>query len=125
MVEPGHLDVRACSTFPFFSFPEACGFATRCPAPLRHVPVLCLAFQVRFGDFPTIPKLISPLKALFADDIEEMVERREKRELRLVRAALLSQEKAGHPEDRESQQKRAHTEELQSPQSPQSKKVRA
>nr|XP_027809859.1 zinc phosphodiesterase ELAC protein 2 isoform X1 [Marmota flaviventris] len=71
--------------------------------------------KVHFGDFPTIPKLIPPLKALFADDIEEMVERREKRELRLVRAALLSQ-------DGESQQKRAHTEELQSPQS---KKVRA
>uniref|UniRef100_A0A8D2AUM7 Zinc phosphodiesterase ELAC protein 2 n=1 Tax=Sciurus vulgaris TaxID=55149 RepID=A0A8D2AUM7_SCIVU len=78
--------------------------------------------KVRFGDFPTMPKLIPPLKALFADDIEEMVERREKRELRLVRAALLSQEKAGHSEDRESQQKRAQTEELQSPQS---KKVRA
>ncbi|XP_051024177.1 zinc phosphodiesterase ELAC protein 2 isoform X2 [Acomys russatus] len=77
--------------------------------------------KVCFGDFPTVPKLIPPLKALFADDIEEMVERREKRELRLVRAALLSQQ-AQSPEDREPQQKRAHTEE---PHSPQSKKVRA
>lgn len=68
-----------------------------------------------------MPKLIPPLKALFADDIEEMVERREKRELRLVRAALLTQQ-AGSPEDREPQQKRAHTDELHSPQS---KKVRA
>uniref|UniRef100_A0A8C9QLI6 Zinc phosphodiesterase ELAC protein 2 n=1 Tax=Spermophilus dauricus TaxID=99837 RepID=A0A8C9QLI6_SPEDA len=47
--------------------------------------------KVHFGDFQTIPKLIPPLKALFADDIEEMVERREKRELRLGRAAPLLQ----------------------------------
>ncbi|XP_008586761.1 PREDICTED: zinc phosphodiesterase ELAC protein 2 [Galeopterus variegatus] len=78
--------------------------------------------KVCFGDFPTVPKLIPPLKALFADDIEEMVERREKRELRLVQAALLSRARAGGPEDGEPQQKRAHAEE---PQSPQSKKVRA
>ncbi|XP_069338058.1 zinc phosphodiesterase ELAC protein 2 isoform X3 [Eulemur rufifrons] len=78
--------------------------------------------KICFGDFPTVPKLIPPLKALFAGDIEEMEERREKRELRLVRAALLAQQLAGGPEDREPQQKRAHTEE---PRSPQSKKVRA
>lgn len=77
--------------------------------------------KVCFGDFPTVPKLIPPLKALFADDIEEMVERREKRELRLVRAALLTQQ-ADSSEDREPHQKRAHSEE---PHSPQSKKVRA
>lgn len=69
-----------------------------------------------------MPKLTAPLKALFAGDIEEMEERREKRELRLVRAALLSRELAGGPADREPQQKRAHAEE---PQNPQSKKVRA
>ncbi|XP_019497046.1 PREDICTED: zinc phosphodiesterase ELAC protein 2 isoform X1 [Hipposideros armiger] len=78
--------------------------------------------KVCFGDFPTVPKLTAPLKALFAGDIEEMEERREKRELRLVRAALLSRERAGGPEDSEPQQKRAHAEE---PQNPQSKKVRA
>ncbi|XP_021561714.1 zinc phosphodiesterase ELAC protein 2 isoform X2 [Carlito syrichta] len=78
-----------------------------------------------FGDFPTVPKLTTPLKALFAGDIEEMEERREKRELRLVRAALLSREPAGSPQDREPQQKRAHTEQPRSPQSPQNKKVRA
>ncbi|XP_027630747.1 zinc phosphodiesterase ELAC protein 2 [Tupaia chinensis] len=79
--------------------------------------------KVCFGDLPTVPKLISPLKALFAGDIEEMEERREKRELRLVRAALLSKEQqVDGPEDREPQQKRAHTEQ---PQSPQSKKARA
>uniref|UniRef100_A0A2K6K0H6 Zinc phosphodiesterase ELAC protein 2 n=1 Tax=Rhinopithecus bieti TaxID=61621 RepID=A0A2K6K0H6_RHIBE len=75
--------------------------------------------KVCFGDFPTVPKLIAPLKALFAGDIEEMEERREKRELRQVRAALLSRALAGDLEDGEPQQKRAHTEE------PQSKKVRA
>lgn len=82
----------------------------------------CLAFQVSFGDFPTVPQLMAPLKALFAGDIEEMEERREKRELRLVRAALLSREQAGGPADSEPQQKRARAE---GPQSPQSKKVRA
>ncbi|PNJ31636.1 ELAC2 isoform 4 [Pongo abelii] len=75
--------------------------------------------KVCFGDFPTMPKLIPPLKALFAGDIEEMEERREKRELRQVRAALLSRELAGSLEDGEPQQKQAHTEE------PQAKKVRA
>ncbi|EHB11816.1 Zinc phosphodiesterase ELAC protein 2 [Heterocephalus glaber] len=78
--------------------------------------------KVCFGDFPTMPKLIAPLKALFAEDIEEMVERKEKRELRLVRAALLSQQAAGSPKDREPLQKRAQVEE---PHSPQSKKARA
>nr|XP_048304214.1 zinc phosphodiesterase ELAC protein 2 isoform X1 [Myodes glareolus] len=73
--------------------------------------------KVCFGDFPTVPKLIPPLKALFADDIEEMVERREKRELRMVRAALLAQQ-ADSPEDTEAQ-KRTLAEE---PHSPQSKK---
>ncbi|KAM6174173.1 zinc phosphodiesterase ELAC protein 2 isoform 2-T2 [Erethizon dorsatum] len=77
--------------------------------------------KVCLGDFPTVPKLIPPLKALFAEDIEEMVERKEKRELRLVRAAL-SQQLAGSPKDREPLPKRAQVEE---PQSPQSKKARA
>ncbi|NXA07648.1 RNZ2 protein, partial [Sapayoa aenigma] len=45
--------------------------------------------RVRFGDFPTIPKLIPPLKALFADDIVEMEERKEKRELRLLKETAL------------------------------------
>lgn len=49
-----------------------------------------------------------------------MVERKEKRELRMVRAALLAQQ-ADSPEDTEPQQKRALAEE---PHSPQSKKVR-
>ncbi|KAK2509454.1 hypothetical protein MC885_001469, partial [Smutsia gigantea] len=78
--------------------------------------------KVRFTDFPTVPKLTAPLKALFAGDIEEMEERRGKRELRLVRAALLSRQQAEGPEDRVPQQKRASARESQSPQS---KKVRA
>ncbi|XP_072794500.1 zinc phosphodiesterase ELAC protein 2 [Vicugna pacos] len=72
--------------------------------------------KVSLGDFPTVPKLMAPLKALFAGDIEEMEGRREKRELRLVRAALLAQQPDGGP-----QQKRAPVEQ---PQSPLSKKVK-
>lgn len=45
-------------------------------------------FQIRFSDFPTIPKLIWPLKALFADDIIEMEERKEKREIALLRQRM-------------------------------------
>jgi len=45
--------------------------------------------QVRLGDFSTIPKLIPPLKALFADDIVEMEERKEKREQRLLKEAAV------------------------------------
>ncbi|KAB1265385.1 Zinc phosphodiesterase ELAC protein 2 [Camelus dromedarius] len=72
--------------------------------------------RVSLGDFPTVPKLMAPLKALFAGDIEEMEGRREKRELRLVRAALLAQQPDGGP-----RQKRAPVEQ---PQSPLSKKVK-
>ncbi|KAM4662627.1 zinc phosphodiesterase ELAC protein 2 [Discoglossus pictus] len=38
--------------------------------------------RIRLGDFRTVPKLFSPLKTLFAEELEEMEERREKRELR-------------------------------------------
>ncbi|XP_068834978.1 zinc phosphodiesterase ELAC protein 2 isoform X3 [Capricornis sumatraensis] len=72
--------------------------------------------KVSLGDLPTVPRLTAPLKALFAGDLEEMEGRRERRELRQVRAALL----AG--EDVEPPQKRAPTER---PPSPQSKKARA
>lgn len=54
-----------------------------------HTGTPVLVFQVRFGDFPAIPKLIPPLKALFADDIVEMEERKEKRELRLLKETAL------------------------------------
>ncbi|VFV27607.1 zinc phosphodiesterase elac protein 2 [Lynx pardinus] len=78
--------------------------------------------KVCFGDSATVSKLIAPLQALFAGDIEEMEGRREKRGVRLARAALLSGEQVGGPEDGAPQQKRALPEQ---PQSPQSKKVRA
>ncbi|POI28507.1 hypothetical protein CIB84_007743, partial [Bambusicola thoracicus] len=45
--------------------------------------------RVRLGDFSTIPKLIPALKALFADDIVEMEERKEKREQRLLKEAAV------------------------------------
>ncbi|XP_007455078.1 PREDICTED: zinc phosphodiesterase ELAC protein 2 isoform X2 [Lipotes vexillifer] len=72
--------------------------------------------KVSLGDLPTVPKLMTPLKALFAGDLEEMAERRERRELRQVRAALLA---SG---DAEPLRKRASAEQ---PPSPPSKKVRA
>uniref|UniRef100_A0A452G5Q6 Zinc phosphodiesterase ELAC protein 2 n=1 Tax=Capra hircus TaxID=9925 RepID=A0A452G5Q6_CAPHI len=72
--------------------------------------------KVSLGDLPTVPRLTAPLKALFAGDLEEMEGRRERRELRQVRAALL----AG--EDVEPPQKRAPAEQ---PPSPKSKKARA
>ncbi|XP_055432453.1 zinc phosphodiesterase ELAC protein 2 isoform X2 [Bubalus kerabau] len=72
--------------------------------------------KVSLGDLPTVPRLTAPLKALFAGDLEEMEGRRERRELRQVRAALL----AG--EDMEPPQKRAPAEQ---PLSPQNKKARA
>lgn len=58
-----------------------------------------------------MPKLTAPLKALFAGNIEEVEESREKRELRLVQVALLSRKWTSCPEDRELQQKRTHAEE--------------
>ncbi|GAB0197861.1 zinc phosphodiesterase ELAC protein 2 [Grus japonensis] len=57
--------------------------------------------RVRFGDFPTIPKLIPPLKALFADDIVEMEERKEKREMRLLKETALALDKLVGGENKE------------------------
>lgn len=64
-------------------------------------PVLDV-FQVRFGDFATIPKLIPPLKALFADDIVEMEERKEKREMRLLKETAIVLEKLAGGENKEA-----------------------
>ncbi|NXU54309.1 RNZ2 protein, partial [Turnix velox] len=58
--------------------------------------------RVRFGDFLTIPKLIPPLKALFADDIVEMEERKEKREMRLLKEAAIILDKALGGENKEA-----------------------
>uniref|UniRef100_A0A3P8YQK3 Zinc phosphodiesterase ELAC protein 2 n=1 Tax=Esox lucius TaxID=8010 RepID=A0A3P8YQK3_ESOLU len=41
--------------------------------------------SIRFGDFKILPRLIPPLKSLFAEEIGEMEERREKRELRQMK----------------------------------------
>ncbi|XP_041812720.1 zinc phosphodiesterase ELAC protein 2 [Chelmon rostratus] len=43
--------------------------------------------RIRFGDFKILPRLIPALKALFAEDIGEMEERRERRELRCLRGS--------------------------------------
>uniref|UniRef100_A0A8C3T716 Zinc phosphodiesterase ELAC protein 2 n=1 Tax=Chelydra serpentina TaxID=8475 RepID=A0A8C3T716_CHESE len=58
--------------------------------------------RVCFGDFVTIPKLIQPLKALFADEIVEMEERKEKRELRLLKEAIVASEKLADSENKAS-----------------------
>ncbi|XP_062447698.1 zinc phosphodiesterase ELAC protein 2 isoform X2 [Rhea pennata] len=58
--------------------------------------------RVRFGDFPVVPKLIPPLKALFAGDIVEMEERKEKRELRLLKEASIFLDKLADGENEEA-----------------------
>nr|XP_054501089.1 zinc phosphodiesterase ELAC protein 2 isoform X3 [Agelaius phoeniceus] len=66
--------------------------------------------RVRFGDFPAIPKLIPPLKALFADDIVEMEERKEKREMRLLKETALVLDKLTRGDSTEAAcQKRKQT----------------
>uniref|UniRef100_A0A8B9ZH67 Zinc phosphodiesterase ELAC protein 2 n=1 Tax=Anas platyrhynchos TaxID=8839 RepID=A0A8B9ZH67_ANAPL len=78
--------------------------------------------RVRFGDFPTIPKLIPPLKALFADDIVEMEERKEKREQRLLKEAAIVLDKLAGGENEETQcQKRKQA---KSPQEVSNKKLK-
>ncbi|XP_072207860.1 zinc phosphodiesterase ELAC protein 2 [Excalfactoria chinensis] len=64
--------------------------------------------RVRLGDFSTIPKLIPPLKALFADDIVEMEERKEKREQRLLKeaAVVLDQLTGGENKETPSQKRK-------------------
>ncbi|NWW71347.1 RNZ2 protein, partial [Climacteris rufus] len=63
--------------------------------------------RVRFSDFAAIPKLIPPLKALFADDIVEMEERKEKREMRLLKeTALVLDRLAGGENTEVARQKR-------------------
>ncbi|TSX99877.1 Zinc phosphodiesterase ELAC protein 2 [Bagarius yarrelli] len=48
----------------------------------RRVGVAFDHMRIRFGDFRILPRLLAPLKALFAEEIEEMEERRGRRELR-------------------------------------------
>ncbi|XP_051851542.1 zinc phosphodiesterase ELAC protein 2 [Antechinus flavipes] len=77
--------------------------------------------RVGFGDFSTVPRLISPLKALFADEIEEMVERKEKRELRQIKKATISSDPCGHDDGQEP--KKTHNREKES-KSPPIKKLK-
>ncbi|OXB81206.1 UNVERIFIED_CONTAM: hypothetical protein H355_005136 [Colinus virginianus] len=58
--------------------------------------------RVRLGDFSTIPKLIPALKALFADDIVEMEERKEKREQRLLKEAAIVLDQLSGGENKET-----------------------
>lgn len=51
----------------------------------RHRPLPVPSAQIRFGHFRTLPRLVPALKTLFAADIGEMEEKREKRELRSPR----------------------------------------
>uniref|UniRef100_A0A6Q2YAJ6 Zinc phosphodiesterase ELAC protein 2 n=1 Tax=Esox lucius TaxID=8010 RepID=A0A6Q2YAJ6_ESOLU len=49
------------------------------------IPLFKCFTSIRFGDFKILPRLIPPLKSLFAEEIGEMEERREKRELRQMK----------------------------------------
>ncbi|XP_074081255.1 zinc phosphodiesterase ELAC protein 2 isoform X2 [Macrotis lagotis] len=71
--------------------------------------------RVNFGDFSTVPRLISPLKALFADEIEEMVERKEKRELRQIRKVTVNLDHNGHNDGQGPKQAYNGEEEPQNP----------
>ncbi|KAM3863989.1 zinc phosphodiesterase ELAC protein 2 [Diretmus argenteus] len=51
--------------------------------------------KIRFGDFRVLPRLIPALKALFAEEIGEMEERRERRELKNTRGGDGEQEASG------------------------------
>ncbi|XP_068007755.1 zinc phosphodiesterase ELAC protein 2 isoform X2 [Melanerpes formicivorus] len=64
--------------------------------------------RVRLGELSSVPKLIPALKALFAEDIVEMEERKEKRELRLLRetAVLLQRLAGGEPQPQPAAHKR-------------------
>lgn len=78
----------------------------------QSATILLFHQQVHFGDFSAIPKLISPLKALFADEIEEMEERREKRELRLLKEAIKVSEAQAVSETSPAKMKLQHTEDF-------------
>ncbi|XP_043819231.1 zinc phosphodiesterase ELAC protein 2 isoform X2 [Dromiciops gliroides] len=71
--------------------------------------------RVSFGDFSIVPRLISPLKALFANELEEMVERKEKRELRQIRKAPVSADHCGRDDGQGPKQTHNGEEEPQTP----------
>uniref|UniRef100_A0A4W5N0G9 Zinc phosphodiesterase ELAC protein 2 n=1 Tax=Hucho hucho TaxID=62062 RepID=A0A4W5N0G9_9TELE len=49
--------------------------------------------RIRFGDFRILPRLIPPLKALFAEEIGEMEERRGRRELKQMKGVIAESNK--------------------------------
>ena len=57
--------------------------------------------QIRFGDFHVLPRLVPALKALFAEELGEMKERREKRELKTRGEQEEAREPRGTKRDQE------------------------
>lgn len=74
--------------------------------------------QIRFDDSKIIPKLIPALKTLFAEELGEMEERRERREMRYPRGSsseVTSEHKTGAPDvgrgaKRDQEETAAHVE---------------
>nr|XP_029492687.1 LOW QUALITY PROTEIN: zinc phosphodiesterase ELAC protein 2-like [Oncorhynchus nerka] len=59
--------------------------------------------RIRFGDFRILPRLIPPLKALFAEEIGEMEERRGRRELKQMKGVIaVSNEEQRTPNEGET-----------------------
>ncbi|XP_067089611.1 zinc phosphodiesterase ELAC protein 2 isoform X1 [Osmerus mordax] len=86
--------------------------------------------RIRFGDFRVLPRLIPPLKALFAQEIGEMEERRGRRELRQVKgpgpAGPVEDKAPGETQDvADRGAKRGQEEEEDSPQGVGTKKLKA
>ncbi|XP_046893727.1 zinc phosphodiesterase ELAC protein 2 [Hypomesus transpacificus] len=83
--------------------------------------------RIRFGDFRVLPRLIPPLKALFAQEIGEMEERRGRRELRQVKGPGPVEDKVpGETQDvADRGAKRGQEEEEDRPQGVGTKKLKA
>ncbi|XP_032831916.2 zinc phosphodiesterase ELAC protein 2 [Petromyzon marinus] len=69
--------------------------------------------QVRFSDFSILPKLIPPLKALFAEDIEEMEERKDKRCIRQQHQQQHQQQQQDHQQQKQQQQQKQRNQQQQ------------
>ncbi|CAN9493080.1 unnamed protein product [Ophioblennius macclurei] len=78
---------------PLFS----CDFTRRVGISFDHM-------RVRLGDLKLLPQLVPALKALFANDIEEMEERRDKRELKVLRGGGVDTVGGAKREQEETQQ---------------------
>ena len=84
---------------------------TRC----SHLTISSFFFfyfaQIRFGDLKILPRLIPALKTLFAEEIGEMEERRDKRELRNLAGSSLEVDYEGKTSDASRAAKRDQREE--------------